>query len=313
MIKKCPGCGATLQYTDENKVGYTPKKDAKLCERCFKLKNYNQKNIIDLKYSNSDIINLLNNKADLVLFITDFLNLNKKIVETYNQINVTKKVFIINKVDYIPNSINKEKYINWIKSTYLIKDNIILVSAEKNYNIRVINNILDESKNPYICGYTNSGKSTIINKLSEINEKKSNILTSLMPNTTLDVIKIKLDDNKYVYDTPGFINDFDFNDNLYPKKFLKPVTLQLKDNDIVSLNNEIFIKTDKATSLTFCMSNELNIKKVYDSNINLTNEIDISDNVDLVINGYGFINIKNSCNIKINLNTKDIEVRTSMF
>lgn len=313
MIKKCPGCGATLQYTDENKVGYTPKKDAKLCERCFKLKNYNQKSIIDLKYSNSDIINLLNNKADLVLFITDFLNLNKKIVETYNQINVTKKVFIINKVDYIPNSINKEKYINWIKSTYLIKDNIILVSAEKNYNIRVINNILDESKNPYICGYTNSGKSTIINKLSEINEKKSNILTSLMPNTTLDVIKIKLDVNKYVYDTPGFINDFDFNDNLYPKKFLKPVTLQLKDNDIVSLNNEIFIKTDKATSLTFYMSNELNIKKVYDSNINLTNEIDISDNADLVINGYGFINIKNSCNIKINLNTKDIEVRTSMF
>ena len=313
MIKNCPGCGANLQYTDEKKVGYSPKKDAKLCERCFKLKNYNQKKVIDLKYDNSNIIEFLNSSADNILFVTDFLNLSKHVVDIYKKISVTNKTFIINKVDYIPNSINKEKYINWIKQTYSINDNIVLVSADKNYNIRVINNLLIENKKNYICGFTNSGKSTIINKLCELNNKNTSILTSLMPNTTLDVIKIKLDEKKYINDTPGFINNFDFDENLYPKKFLKPVTMQLKENDTILINNKICISSDKENSITFYMSNDINIKKIYNNEIKLDNNVIVNDNSELVINGYGFINIKKSCNLRINLDSNEIELRTSMF
>ena len=313
MIKKCPGCGAALQYNDENKVGYSPKKDAKLCERCFKLKNYNEKKIIDLKYNNDDIINLLNNDAKTILFVTDFLNLSKEVVDIFNSININSKYFIINKVDYIPNSINQDKYINWIKDTYHIDEKIVLVSADKNYNIRVLNNILDENKDCYICGFTNAGKSTIINKLGELNDKDLSILTSLMPNTTLDVIKIKLGDNKYIYDTPGFINSFEFDENLYPKKFLKPVTLQLKENDIISVNNKVFIKSNKENSFTFYMSNNIDIKKVYDSNIDINSKFSINENSEFVIKGYGFINIKKPCTIVTNLDNKEVEVRSSMF
>ena len=313
MIKKCPGCGSVLQYTDKNKVGYSPKKDAKLCERCFKLKNYNEKKVIDLKYNNDDIINLLNSEAENILFVTDFLNISNKVTDIYKRINVKNKYLVINKVDYIPNSINKEKYLNWIKNTYKINENIILISAEKNFNIRVINNLLDDIKDTYICGFTNSGKSTIIKKLGELNNKEVPILTSLMPNTTLDVIKIKLSDNKYIYDTPGFINDSDFDENLYPKKFLKPVTLQIKENDMVLINNKIFIKSNKENSFTFYMSNEIDIKKVYNNNISLNKEILIGENNELVINNYGFINIKNPCTLITNLNDIIVEVRSSMF
>lgn len=313
MIKKCPGCGASLQYVDENKVGYSPKKDAKFCERCFKLKNYNQKKIIDLKYSNEDIIKLINEKADNVLFITDFLNLSQMVVDIYKKLNVKKKVLVINKTDYIPKSINKEKYVNWIKNTYLIEDKIVLVSAENNYNIKVINNLIDEKQENYICGFTNSGKSSIINKLGLLNNKNSSILTSLMPNTTLDIIKIKLDDNKYIFDTPGFISDEDFDEKLYPKKFLKPITLQLKENDIISINNKILIKSDKENSITFYMSNDISVKKVYSNEFILNNEFSINDNSEVFIQGYGFINVKKACTIKTNLDNQKIEIRTSMF
>ena len=265
MTHICPGCGSNLQYTDNAKVGYSPKKDAKLCERCFKLKNYNQKQVIELKYNNDDIINLINKNADNVLFITDFLNLSNKVIDIYKKINTKNKSLIINKVDYIPNSINKEKYTTWIKETYLINESIVLVSASKNYNVRIINNLLMENKNNYICGFTNSGKSTIINKLCELNEKDSSILTSLMPNTTLDLIKIKLDESKYVFDTPGFINNFEFDDKLYPKSFLKPIILQVKENECVSINNKIIINCNENNSFIFYMSNDLNIKKIYNS------------------------------------------------
>jgi hypothetical protein len=313
MIKTCPGCGSELQYSDPNKVGYSPKKDAKLCERCFKLKNYNEKKIIDLKYNNDDIINLLNSNAKSIIFVTDFLNLSNKVIDIFKKINVKNKYLVINKIDYIPNSINKYKYISFIKNNYNVSENIILASAERNFNIRVINNILDDNKDMYICGFTNSGKSTIIKKLGELNNKDIPILTSLMPNTTLNVIKIKLNDNKYIYDTPGFINNYDFDENLYPKKFLKPVTLQVKENDLISINNQIFIKTDNENSFTFYMSNDVNIKKVYDKEIDLKNKVTIEENNDLVISNYGFINIKNPCNLLVNLDINDIEVRSSMF
>ena len=313
MIKKCPGCGATLQYSDENKIGFSPKKDAKLCERCFKLKNYNQKKIIDLKYSNDDIINLLNSNADNVLFITDFLNLSQNVIDIYKSLKVDNKTLIINKTDYIPKSINKEKYINWIKDIYRISGSVVLASAEKDYNIRVINNLLLENKKNYICGFTNSGKSSIINKLGLLNNKNTSILTSLMPNTTLDIIKIKLGDNKYIFDTPGFVSENEFDEKLHPKKFLKPITLQLKPNDIVSINNQIFIKSDKDNSLTFYMSNDLNIKKVFNNDLSLENKIKINDNSELLIDGYGFVNIKKSCMVKTNLDNQKIEIRTSMF
>ena len=313
MTNICPGCGSTLQYTDSNKVGYTPKKDAKLCERCFKLKNYNEKKVINLEYNNEDIINLLNSSAKTIFFITDFLNLSKKVIDIYKKISVHNKYLVINKIDYIPISINKDKYISFIKSNYDINDEVILVSAERNFNIRVINNILDNCKDAYVCGFTNSGKSTIIKKIGELNNKEIPVLTSLMPNTTLDVIKIKLDDNKYIYDTPGFINNDDFDEVLYPKKFLKPVTLQIKENDIVSINNKIFIKTDKENSFTFYMSNDVDIRKVYSVETNLNNELMVKENSDFVISNYGFINIKNPCNLITNLNNDNIEVRSSMF
>ena len=313
MTNICPGCGSTLQYTDSNKVGYTPKKDAKLCERCFKLKNYNEKKVINLEYNNEDIINLLNSSAKTIFFITDFLNLSKKVIDIYKKISVHNKYLVINKIDYIPISINKDKYISFIKSNYDINDEVILVSAERNFNIRVINNILDNCKDAYVCGFTNSGKSTIIKKIGELNNKEIPVLTSLMPNTTLDVIKIKLDNNKYIYDTPGFINNDDFDEVLYPKKFLKPVTLQIKENDIVSINNKIFIKTDKENSFTFYMSNDVDIRKVYSVETNLSNELMVKENSDFVISNYGFINIKNPCNLITNLNNDNIEVRSSMF
>ena len=134
-----------------------------------------------------------------------------------------------------------------------------------------------------------------------------------MPNTTLDVIKLKLNDNTVVYDTPGFVCDFEFNPSSFPKKYLKPVTIQLKENDVIQIDSKIFIKNmSQSNSLTFYMSDQIKIKKVYGKDT--TDKLytyTISDNSDLIISGYGFINIKKSCELSINY--KDFEIRNSMF
>lgn len=310
MTKRCVGCGSTMQYDDENKVGYSPKKDAKLCQRCFKLKNYNEKVLTDLKYDNQDIINIINENANQVFFVTDFLSLNKKVISLFKKINI-KKYLVINKIDYIPYSIKLNKYKEFVQNTYLIDDDIICISAVNNYNLNELDNKIKSSKNTYICGFTNSGKSTIINNLCKLNNKKSNILESLMPNTTLDVIKVKIDENVYVFDTPGFIYSSKFNIDSYPKKYLKPVTIQIKENDIIKIGEDIFIYSSQCNSFTFYVSNNIKISKVYNVQNELLNSINIDENSDLIIDNLGFINIKDKCIIKTNIEVD--EVRHSMF
>ena len=67
----------------------------------------------------------------------------------------------------------------------------------------------------------------------------------------------------------------------------------------------------KENSFTFYVSNLLKIKKIYKENTLCNNEIKVEENSDLYLYGYGFINIKNKCTLKIN--TNDFEVHNSIF
>ena len=55
-MNKCIGCGSILQSDDNNKIGYTTNINNRLCERCFKIKNYNDYKLVSK--SNNDYINI---------------------------------------------------------------------------------------------------------------------------------------------------------------------------------------------------------------------------------------------------------------
>ena len=48
MIKKCIGCGAVLQNTNDNQIGYVPNLNTKTkyCRRCFRIIHYNELEVI---------------------------------------------------------------------------------------------------------------------------------------------------------------------------------------------------------------------------------------------------------------------------
>ena len=82
MIKKCTGCGITLQTEDINKEGYTENIDNELCLRCFKLKNYGEYKAVTL--NNKDYTDILNSipKDALVVYLTSLLNINLEYIFT---------------------------------------------------------------------------------------------------------------------------------------------------------------------------------------------------------------------------------------
>ncbi len=331
MNNKCHGCGATLQSTNKDKIGYIPQEKLKdnsiYCERCFKITHYNEKLTIPLDGINNHIIEEINKNKKYVFFLVDFLNINNETMNTFKKIN-NNKTLVISKLDIIPRSIKQPVITNWLKEEYGITENIIFISSKKSLNTGSITNILERKneKEAYILGYTNAGKSTLINKLCTENEIKNNMITtSQIPNTTIDFIKIKLNDNITIYDSPGFTskktiyeeNEYDLINRMNPKVFLKPITHQMKENTNIVIENKIKLSTGNKNSLTFYTSNTVKIEKLFTKTLLDEEELivyDVPENSDLVIRGLGFVNIKKTCKLKINTKYKElIELRKSMF
>lgn len=332
MSKKCQGCGATLQSINKENKGYISEEkmndNALYCERCFKIIHYNEKIVTKLDNINEYIVTEVNKKAQYVYFLIDFLNINSETINKFQSIK-TPKTLIISKLDIIPKSIKDNTIINWLKEEYSITEEIIFQSTKKNINTKKIISNLENNNitEAYILGFTNAGKSTLINKICSLNNINNRVITtSTTPNTTIDFINIKINENLTIVDSPGFTltntiyeeNEFDLIKRINPKVFLKPITYQLKEISSILIENKFRISPSIKNSFTFYASNDLNIERVFNNNNQLKNEeeiiINIPDNSDLVIKSVGFINIKKACTLKINTKYKKLlEVRNSMF
>ena len=293
MIKKCLGCGATLQDSDSRILGYTPKLSNDLCMRCFKLKHYGENLNNSKVQDNASIINYINKTKATVLFLVDFLNINNEIIEYFKKIK-NSKYLVITKSDIIPKNIIKSKLVENIKRVYEINEDIILCSALSKENINVLLNIAEDTR-VMLCGLTNMGKSSLINKMIG-----SDITVSNKENTTQEFIEVAS-----FIDAPGFVSNYKV---LVAASKIKPITYQLKSKYYL-LIGKYFLASDKDINITLYLPNNISVEKrrkreEYNYNLNINN------NEDLVIKGLGFIKFSSeSC---IFINNSEIEIRSSI-
>ena len=71
-MSKCVGCGVTLQNTSPNDLGFVSKDDFSLCERCFRIKHYNENRKVTNIRCN-DIIDRITDD-DYVIYVSNSLN-----------------------------------------------------------------------------------------------------------------------------------------------------------------------------------------------------------------------------------------------
>lgn len=313
-MNKCTGCGALLQDVYGDKEGYTSNLNNKLCERCFRIKNYN-----DYKFivkDNDDFIKILksiNNTNDLIILVVDLFNFNNKIIDIKKYVN-NDVLLVLTKRDLLPRSTYDEKLINYFKSLDLNIKDIVLISSTKNINFDELYdkiNTYKKSKNVYVVGYTNAGKSSMINKLLyNYSSNKSDITTSMLPSTTINNIEIDLNDNLTIIDTPGLLDNGDIINyidtkllkRIVPNKEIKPITYQVRSKQSIIIEDILLINCIENTNLTFYISNNLNIdrkyKTIFDEKLKAHN-VNVANGEDIVIQGLCFIKVSIPTNITI--------------
>jgi ribosome biogenesis GTPase A len=305
-MSKCIGCGITLQNTNKDLPGYVNDLSYNYCERCFRNINYSEIKNIDLNISNDEIIEMINVKSNLTLFVTDFFNLSNDLINLYNKIK-TPKCLVINKIDVLPKSISFNKIENLLKNNYKVKEQIVYTSVKNNNLTKLFNNY----KNIYFCGLSNSGKTSLISSITGSKQ----LTKSSMINTTQDYIIVYYD-NYNIVDTPGFLIKTNKVDNKFqklinPSKAIKIRNYQVKENTTLNIHDLFKITFINSNNVSCYLSNGLIIKKEY-HDLDDYKELDIPSNSDLIIKGIGFLNIKSKGKIKIP-EYLEYEVRSSIF
>ena len=307
-MNKCIGCGSILQDTIENKDGYVLDINDKLCQRCFRIRYYNEyKNTIR---DNNDYLKILDsiNNDDLVVYVTSLLDIRLDYIDSFKNV-----IVVLTKRDILPKSVKDEKLIKYIKSRYNPLE-VIVVSSVKNYNIDYLFDILRQykKKNIYVVGTTNGGKSTLINKLIKNYSDNDVVITSSMyPSTTLDKIEINIL-GLNIIDTPGLINKgsiVNYIDNnllkkITIKKEIKPKTYQLNGKGSVLIEDLIRLDYDtKGTSMTIYVNNLVNIRFLGKDNNKLLdgkcNKFSLDNNKDIVISDLCFIKFTKNVDLNI--------------
>lgn len=312
MTKYCIGCGVELQCEDSFEDGYVnPSMIDKtvMCRRCFRLKHYGEYKVTNK--SNSyyrGIIKEIFRMNELVLHIVDVFNLGN-IDYIYGKV-YSPSILVLSKIDILPKSVNEDRLIAYFKKKYPRYKDVIAISSDKNYHMdELLMKIMEHknSKEVYVMGNSNAGKSTFINKMIKNYTDNNNfIVTSCMPSTTLNVISIKINDDLTLLDTPGIINEGDIV-NYLPEEVVKAINIKHEINPrIYQIKEKCSLVIDKIGRID--VMNESNISMYISNNIDISHanfennpkyrdleltKIHVDSDEDLVIEGLCFIKVSN--------------------
>ncbi len=320
--KYCEGCGVKLQSENVLQEGYTSSLDNNLCQRCFRIKNYGDYQVVTK--SNEEYIEILKDigkTKDLVLYIADLLNIEEDLMQIREYIP-NKMLLVLNKKDVLPKSVKDEKIINYFKSLDISFEKIIVISSEKNYNIDYLLKqikLYQTTNNVYVVGHTNAGKSSLINKLIRNYSTNFQELTiSPLPSTTLNTVTIEINDYLTLIDTPGLVDsgslinylDKDMFKKINPRKEIKPKTYQLRKGQSVIIDDILRLdyKEGEKNSFTFYVSNDLKVKRISFSKPTLKDlqkiTYEMKYDEDICINGLGFIKVVSKGTVDIYLDSR---------
>ena len=329
----CIGCGIKLQCDDETKEGFVHpnalNKEFILCKRCFQLKHYGK--FVESKLVKNSIDLVLNSAAkdDMIVLIVDCVLNYTPLISILNKLKKFKNIIVVaNRYDLYESYFKKNKIMEFLKSEFKkCQFNVNKIFIIDN-NIENIFEYIEQycvQHNCYLVGLENAGKTTFVNLLLKniVHEQKNFLVQSKYPGTTIDLIKIPINNKSNLIDTPGIKSDGnilhylekDLISKLYLDKKIKQSMYQLNDKQTLLISNLIrfdFVFGNKQTiifygseQLEILRCKTLNVLKTFKNHekyLSLKNNLKVefkkttfenseNENKEIVIEGLGFIKV----------------------
>ena len=190
-MRKCKGCGAILQNTDSQALGYVPDLTMEYCQRCFRLTHYDrQQDYIDLTVTQD--LSLLEDLKGIFVWIVDVIDLETSLLSVIPQFLKTRRfIMVVNKCDLLPATVKENKIRKYIglrlKELGLQSEAVIIRGRESSFRDKMIEIIRNSDEEFIFMGIANVGKSTVINDL--LNQQL--LTVNRNPSTTLALNRIE--------------------------------------------------------------------------------------------------------------------------
>ena len=191
ILRKCKGCGAVLQNTDSQALGYVPDLTMEYCQRCFRLTHYDrQQDYIDLTVTQD--LSLLEDLKGIFVWIVDVIDLETSLLSVIPQFLKTRRfIMVVNKCDLLPATVKENKIRKYIglrlKELGLQSETVIIRGRESSFRDKMIEIIRNSDEEFIFMGIANVGKSTVINDL--LNQQL--LTVNRNPSTTLALNRIE--------------------------------------------------------------------------------------------------------------------------
>lgn len=218
-IRRCYGCGATLQNLDRYESGYvSPKRaesDEGLCDRCYRLRHPGSNASQTITPAFQSMIRRAVESDALLCYVADAFSLDSSIVEDLAQLVKGGRVLaLVNKVDLLPENITLDELTEGVRSRLSALGieplDIYLVSANREDTVKKLSETFEKyrsGKDVYLVGTQRVGKSAIINEFLKFydNPTSRTITRENLGDSSdeLVVTAIPLDGSSTLYDTPG--------------------------------------------------------------------------------------------------------------
>lgn len=274
-VPSCAGCGAALQTADRDKPGFVPEaameRETVICQRCFRIKNYNEASSVALDHDEFlRLLGSIGGTDSLVVHIVDLFDFEGSLISGLQRfVGGNPVLLVVNKIDLLPKGTNYNRIRNWVqreaKAQGLRVVDVVLCSAKRNMGFEHVIEALEEyrgRRDVYIVGATNVGKSTLINRLiRDYSDLDRELTVSRYPGTTLDAVRIPLDDGKAIIDTPGIVYPSRLTEmvpremlqSLLPDKPIKPLVYQLNPGQTLFLGSLIRFDYVEGERLSFTL------------------------------------------------------------
>lgn len=234
----CFGCGSVLQDADENKDGYIDprawkRKENILCRRCFQLKHYGKFSASSLVKNTLDWMEKSVKKDDLLVLLVDCALIRTPLIPALKKLKEYPHLIVLaNRCDLYKNYISETKLLNFLRlqcqKEAVFPEEILLIQESVD---ALFTHLCEKSigRNIVLLGLENAGKTTFVNKILKSMQTDENALLvhSKYPGTTVDLIRIPLDEKTFLIDSPGIYSKGNFL-HLFSKEEIQTFALDRK-------------------------------------------------------------------------------------